>query len=212
LNTSIRVREAHFVASAVGFDQYPEINAPEIAFVGRSNVGKSSMINTLVGRRKLVRVSKTPGRTRTINFFLAELERDHERRQFGLVDLPGYGFARVPKQEHAGWDEMIVAYLKRRAALRMIIQIVDAEIGATELDEQTLRYLAQLGRAVRVVATKADRLAKAKRKPQMFAIAKRLGLEPNSVLPFSSTDDFGVPETIEAIWSVLGRTGDSYEK
>ena len=107
----IRVLDARFLTTAVEEAGWPAADAPEIAFVGRSNVGKSSMINALTGRRKLVRVSNTPGRTRTLNFFDVLLERGELRRAVRLADLPGYGFAKVSRDERASWERMITTYL-----------------------------------------------------------------------------------------------------
>ena len=122
----IRVLDARFLTTAVEEGGWPPADTPEIAFVGRSNVGKSSMINTLTGRRKLVRVSNTPGRTRTLNFFDVVLERGEARRTVRLADLPGYGYAKVSKTERLGWDQMITGYLQRRTALRGAAQPVAA--------------------------------------------------------------------------------------
>ncbi|HET9157399.1 MAG TPA: ribosome biogenesis GTP-binding protein YihA/YsxC, partial [Myxococcaceae bacterium] len=108
----IRVLDAGFLVTAVEEAGWPAADLPEVAFVGRSNVGKSSMINALTGRRKLVRVSNTPGRTRTLNFFDVVLERGEARRTVRLADLPGYGFAKVSKTERLGWDRMITGYLQ----------------------------------------------------------------------------------------------------
>ena len=199
----IRVLDARFLTTAVDASGWPAASAPEVAFVGRSNVGKSSMINALAGRRKLVRVSNTPGRTRTLNFFEVDLARGDARRRLLLADLPGYGFARVSKAERAGWEEMITTYLRERTVLRAVVAIVDAEVGATPDDAHTLAYLAGTGREVMVAATKLDRLAKAKRKPHLAKVAERLGVARRSVVGFSSTEKLGVEEVWEHLWQVL---------
>ena len=196
----IRVLEASFLVTAVEEAGWPPSDAPEIAFVGRSNVGKSSMINALTGRRKLVRVSNTPGRTRTLNFFDVLLERGELRRAVRLADLPGYGFAKVSRTERASWERMITTYLQRRTSLRGVVAIVDAEVGATEDDVRTLAYLVSAGRRVLVAATKLDRLAKAKRKPRLAGIAERLSVPRDTVLGFSATEKLGVPEVWESLW------------
>ena len=196
----IRVLEASFLTTAVEEAGWPAGDIPEIAFVGRSNVGKSSMINALAGRRKLVRVSGTPGRTRTLNFFEVLLERDGERRMVRLADLPGYGFAKVSRAERAGWERMITTYLQRRASLRGVVAIVDAEVGATEDDVRTLSYLVGAGRRVLVAGTKIDRVGKAHRKPALVRIAERLSVPRDSVLGFSATEKLGVPEVWHALW------------
>ena len=196
----IRVLDASFLTTAVEEAGWPAADVPEIAFVGRSNVGKSSMINALTGRRKLVRVSNTPGRTRTLNFFDVLLERGELRRAVRLADLPGYGFAKVSRDERANWERMITSYLERRTSLRGVVAIVDAEVGATEDDVRTLAYLVSGGRRVLVAATKLDRLGKARRKPSLAAIAERLSVPRDSVLGFSATEKLGVPEVWESLW------------
>jgi len=196
----IRVLDARFLTTAVEASGWPTASAPEVAFVGRSNVGKSSMINALTGRRKLVRVSNTPGRTRALNFFEVDLARGDARRRLLLADLQGYGFARVSKAERAGWEEMITTYLRERTVLRAVVAIVDAEVGATPDDAHTLAYLAGAGREVVVAATKLDRLAKAKRKPHLANVAERLAVARRSVVGFSSTEKLGVDEVWEHLW------------
>jgi GTP-binding protein len=198
----IRVLDARFLTTAVEEAGWPAADVPEIAFVGRSNVGKSSMINALTGRRKLVRVSNTPGRTRTLNFFDVVLERRTERRAVRLADLPGYGFAKVSKEERGRWEGMITRYIERRSALRGVVAIVDAEIGATEDDVRTLAYLVSSGRRVLVAATKLDRLGKAQRKPRLTAVAERLSVPRDTVLGFSATEKRGVSEVWESLWGV----------
>ena len=196
----IRVLDARFLTTAVDAPGWPAPSAPEVAFVGRSNVGKSSMINALTGRRKLVRVSHTPGRTRTLNFFEVDLLRGEERRRLLLADLPGYGFARVSKSERAGWEGMITPYLRTRTVLCAVVAIVDAEVGATEEDVRTLAYLTSAGRQVVVAATKLDRLPKARRKPHLASVAERLSVPRESVVGFSATEKLGVGEVWEALW------------
>ena len=196
----IRVLDARFLTTAVEEAGWPAPEVPEIAFVGRSNVGKSSMINALTGRRKLVRVSNTPGRTRTLNFFDVLLERDGSRRTVRLADLPGYGFARVSRAERASWEAMITPYLEKRSSLRGVVAIVDAEVGATADDVRTLAYLVAAGRRVLVAATKLDRLGKSHRKPRLAAVAERLSVPRDTVLGFSATEKQGVPEVWESLW------------
>ena len=199
----IKILDARFVTTAVSPAQYPSAERPEFAFAGRSNVGKSSMINALVGRRKLVRVSKTPGRTRAINFFDVELERDQTRRSLRLADLPGFGFARVSKAERKTWEPMITTYLEQRESLRAVVSIIDAEIGPTSADHRALDYLIEAGRSVLVVATKADRIAKAKRKPRSWSIAKQLNIPENRVVLFSAVEGIGGEEVWEALLDTL---------
>lgn len=199
----IRVLDARFVVTAVAPEQYPAAAVAEVAFVGRSNVGKSSMINALLARRKLVRVSKTPGRTRTINFFEVDLQRDQTRLRVRLADLPGYGFARVSKAEHKSWEPMITTYLARRVPLRAVVSIIDAEVGPMPADLETLDYLTGAGKSVLVVATKVDRLPKARRKLRFAEIARQLELPEDRIILFSSVDKTGLQEVWETLLNSL---------
>ncbi len=199
----IKILDARFVTTAVEPKGYPTSPAPEVAFVGRSNVGKSSMINALAGRKKLVRVSNTPGRTRTINFFDVDVENDGKAQLVRFADLPGYGFAKVSKTERAQWQTMITAYLEKRRDLKVVVSIIDAEVGPTSDDFQTLDYLQEAQRPILVVATKIDRLPKARRKPRLNDLAEQLALPREAVLAFSSTDKLGLDEVWEALLSAV---------
>ncbi len=199
----IKILDARFLTTSVSPENYPDNAIPEIAFVGRSNVGKSSMINALAGRRKLVRASKTPGRTRTINFFEVDLQSDGVTEHVRIIDLPGYGFARVGRAERARWNQMIEKYLERRESLKIIVTIVDAEIGPTPADQQMLDYLSELKPRVLVVATKIDRLAKNRRKLKLTEIAKTLRLTLDRVVMFSAVEGTGVEEVWEALLNTL---------
>jgi GTP-binding protein len=207
----IRPVEARFVTTAVAPEGYPLAGPPEIAFVGRSNVGKSSMINTLSGRKKLVRISNTPGRTRTLNFFDVDFMEGDQRRTVRFADLPGYGFAKVQKTERATWEKMVTTYLEKRAELRGVVSIVDAEVGATPEDVRTLGYLRQTERPTLVVATKLDRLAKARRRPKLRAIAEALEVDPAWVLGFSATEKLGLAEVLDAVWELTGMRDTSVD-
>jgi GTP-binding protein len=202
----IKIFDAQFVTTAVAPDSYPPMAGPEVAFVGRSNVGKSSMINALAQRRKLVRVSNTPGRTRTLNFFDVDLELDGTRRVVRLCDLPGYGFAKASKEDRRSWEEMITTYLKARKALKVVVSIIDSEIGPTPDDHQTLGYLSELGdQKILVAATKIDRIPKAKRKPRLAALSEELELDSELVVPFSATEGIGVEEVWRALLQAMFR-------
>lgn len=200
---AIRVLDARFVTTATEPKGFPDGVNPELAFAGRSNVGKSSMINALAGRRKLVRVSNTPGRTRTLNFFDVDLEAGRERRTIRLCDLPGYGFAKASKGERSHWQTMITDYLEKRFPLRLVIAIIDAEVGPTDDDRQLLGYLTGHARKVLVAATKIDRLPKAKRKPKLFELASELELPPETLLPFSAVERIGVDEIWNTVFALL---------
>ena len=202
----IKILDARFVTTAVEPKGYPQEHSAEVAFVGRSNVGKSSMINALCGRKKLVRVSNTPGRTRTLNFFDVDLEWGTKRHQVRLADLPGYGFARASKADKAQWEKMITTYLEKRHRLEVVVSIIDAEVGPTPDDLATLDYLQAHKRRVMVVATKVDRLTKARTRPRLRELAAQMDLPLEAVLPFSSTERLGVDEVWTALLSTFGKS------
>jgi GTP-binding protein len=199
----IKVVDASFVTTATEPGQYPREPLPEVAFVGRSNVGKSSMINALAHRKKLVRVSNTPGRTRTLNFFDVTLDRRGGRKTLRLCDLPGYGFAKVSKAEREKWQVMITQYLEQRHTLQVVVLIVDAEVGPTPDDLQMLDLLQEMPPRILVVATKLDRLGKAARKPRLEAIGRRLEIPAGGLLGFSAVERTGADEVWGALLAVV---------
>ncbi|NNE13094.1 MAG: ribosome biogenesis GTP-binding protein YsxC [Ilumatobacter sp.] len=163
-----------FVASATTVDQLPDSEA-EVAFVGRSNVGKSSLLNALANRKQLARVSNTPGRTQLINLF--------EHRGGGtLVDLPGYGYAKVPGHVRRDWPEMIEGYLLDREPLEMVFVLVDGAIGPTPLDQQMLAWLRENTVPHTVVATKTDKVKSSKKRTRKRELAEGCDLEPGDVV------------------------------
>jgi len=181
------VIEAEFLAAAVDEASMPAPALFEVAFAGRSNVGKSSMLNALMQRRGLVRTSSTPGCTRSINLFQA---RTRGGLTLQFVDLPGYGFAKRSKAERIKWGPLLESYLQKRPTLRMVVVIVDARRGVEDDDEQLIEFcgLPRKGNApvsTIVVATKLDLLPKAKRKPTLAALRKASGLP---VIGFSSVE------------------------
>ena len=196
---SARVLSAEFVTTATEPRGYPTSPAPEVAFVGRSNVGKSSMINKLAMRKKLVRVSHTPGRTRTLNFFDVTLEHKGGTRIVRLCDLPGYGFAKASKADRADWQQMISQYLETRRDLKVIVTIIDAEVGPTSDDLKMLDYLVAQKPKLLVAATKIDRINLARRKPRVLELQKMLELPPGAVVGFSSHEGIGHGE----MWDIL---------
>lgn len=183
------IKSAEFVTSAVKPDQYPPTDFPEIAFAGRSNVGKSSLINTLVNRRHLVKTSSTPGRTQLVNFFLVN-------SNLSLVDLPGYGYAKVPQAVRQQWGPMVEKYISGRACLKAIVLLTDAR--RIPLAEE-LRFIDWL-RHYRVhlipVLTKADKLSKNEQAKQRRAAAQILALPVDEVILFSTKTRLGK----EALW------------
>jgi len=178
-----------FLTSAAKLEQLPAEDLPELAFAGRSNVGKSSAINALARRRRLAFFSKTPGRTQTINFF----ELGGRGR---LVDLPGYGFARAPRALRAQWDRLVGGYLAQRGSLAGVVVLMDARRPFTPQDELLLAFLRPAGRRVLVLLSKADKLSRQERATALRAARERLSqLEPQAeVRLFSSQSGEGVEE------------------
>jgi GTP-binding protein len=174
----------------------PETGLPEIAFAGRSNVGKSSLINRLLRRKKAARVSNTPGRTREINFF-------EVNGKFILADLPGYGYARVSKERKAAWRPLIESYLRGSPALRGVVQLLDARRVPSDDDLHMLDFLADVGTPTIVVATKIDKLPRAERSARVEALAREAGIDLEQVIPFSAVDGDGRDELAEAIANLV---------
>jgi len=174
----------------------PETTLPEIAFAGRSNVGKSSLLNSLVRRKKMARVSNTPGRTREINFFRVN-------DQFILVDLPGYGYARISKEKRAEWRPMIEQYLRGTQQLRGLVLLLDVRREPSDDDRATLDFLADLGVPVIVVVTKADKLSRTAAATRVREIADSLGLDEEQMILHSSETGAGRNELAAAVVSVL---------
>ena len=174
----------------------PESALPEVAFAGRSNVGKSSLLNALVRRKSFARVSRTPGRTREINFFRVN-------NTFVLVDLPGYGYARVSKTKKAEWRPMIVSYLRRTTQLRGIVLLLDIRREPSEDDRAMLDFLAELGVPTIVALTKADKLTKADAREKVAKISRILALEPEQVIQFSAHSGEGRVELLEAVTQIV---------
>ncbi len=171
---------------------------PEIAFAGRSNAGKSSLLNALVRRRKLARVSHTPGRTREIHFFAVNDE-------FALVDLPGYGYARISKARQAEWKPLIEGYLEGSGPLRGVVQLLDARHPPTGDDLEMLDFLADLGVPTIVVATKVDKLRGAERPGRLVELARQAGMSEDEVVPFSAVTGEGRDELAAAIVDLMGQ-------
>ena len=195
----MKIFSAEFIKSAAAPEGYPSHSLVEVAFAGRSNVGKSSLINALCRRKKLVRVSNTPGRTRLLNFFDVTIGEQEQRRHICFCDLPGYGFARVSKSERETWRRMIESYVTERKMLAAVVCIVDGEVGTTEEDVQVIGWLKSIGRLPIVAATKMDRLPKHKRIPALNGIDRALDLPPRSTLGVSSLDG----TNLDVLWERL---------
>ena len=176
----------------------PENALPEIAFVGRSNVGKSSLLNRLIRRKAFARVSNTPGRTREIHFF-------NVNHQFVLADLPGYGYARISKARKAEWRPLIEGYLSESRALRGVVQLLDVRHDPTDDDRAMLDFLAELGVPVIVAATKVDKLRASEVQPRLQALAQEIGVDAGQIILFSSTTGRGRDELAEALVALLSQ-------
>jgi len=192
----MKINSAEFVTSATKPTQYPPALLPEIAFSGRSNVGKSSLINTLVNRKRLVKTSSTPGRTQLINFF-------DINRQMGFVDLPGYGYAKVPVSIRKKWGPMIETYLSGRETLKGVVVIMDIRRIPRQEELNLLGWLAHYSIAGIAVLTKTDKLSKTKQAKQHHLIAQTLEMDKDDFILFSAKTRRGRDPIWNAILSVV---------
>lgn len=183
------IKKVDMVMSAVSSAQYPNEGLPQIAFVGRSNVGKSSLINTLLNRRKIARVSQTPGKTRTINFY-------EVNEAFYFVDLPGYGYAKLSKEEKSSWGRVMDEFFVYARDLRHVFILVDIRHEPKEDDLRMIAYIRHYDIPVSVIATKSDKLTRNHQNQSMNQIAKSLQISRDSIFPMSSLKKNGQ----EAIW------------
>lgn len=189
----MKITSAEFVRSAFNRSHWIEDGRPEVAFLGRSNVGKSSLLNSLLGRKGLARTSNTPGRTQSINYFLVN-------GSFYFVDLPGYGYAKVSKTMRKDWGEMARDYLTDRPELVLFIQLVDSRHPPTELDLQLNDWLLVNAKPHIVIATKADKLSKNQLSKQLAVLAEEL---PDSrILPYSAENGIGR----DSVWTEIARS------
>jgi GTP-binding protein len=184
----------------------PPAGMPEVAFSGRSNVGKSSLLNMLVRRKAFARVSKTPGRTREINFFSVN-------KSFVLVDLPGYGFARVSKERKGEWGRLIESYLRNNPDLRGVVQLLDARHDPTAEDRGMFELLGDIGLPTMVVVTKIDKLKSRERAPRMAALARACGVDEDQMIACSAETGEGRDDLAASLTALLAvPTGDSADE
>jgi GTP-binding protein len=193
------IRSLEFLGPMATVDGWrPTNELPEVAFAGRSNVGKSSLLNRLVRRKAFARVSNTPGRTREINFF-----KVNER--FVLVDLPGYGYARISKERKKAWLPLIEGYLRASSALRGVVQLLDVRHPASDDDLQMLDFLAELGAPTIVVLTKTDKLRPRELATRLQEMAVQLQLDEEQMIPFSATTNVGRDDLASAVVSLVAQ-------
>jgi GTP-binding protein len=193
---------AKFIVSAANPNDFPREGPPEFAFLGRSNVGKSSLINSLLGH-KMAHVSSTPGRTRTINFIGIYAKPGQLEPELMLVDLPGYGYAKLSRSISAEWPKFIEPYLQERSTLQLAVVLVDINVPAQPSDQQLIRFLEHTGRDFLVVATKSDKLSGNKLRSALSSLAHSHGVE--SVLPYSARTGTGRSE----LWQAIRNRADS---
>jgi GTP-binding protein len=191
------IKSAEFIKSAVKPSQYPDAVLPEFAFTGRSNVGKSSLINTLVNRKRLVKTSSTPGRTQLINFFLIN-------KMFSFVDLPGFGYAKVPESVRRKWGPMIETYLSTRKTLKGVVLIMDVRRIPGIQDLYFIEWLYYYNIPGILILTKADKLSKTKQLTQKATIVKALSVDKDDLVLFSAKSRLGKDVVWDAIERLIG--------
>lgn len=198
---SLNINNAKFELSAVKPSQYPVSDLPEVTFVGRSNVGKSSLINSLLNRKNLAKVAATPGKTQVINFYNID-------NKLYFVDLPGYGYAKVSKGVQASWAKFIETYLVKREQLKLIVMLVDIRHSPTSHDKLMHDWILSMELPYLVVATKKDKVPRSKIKPRLADIAKELNLDAsNKLIPYSSETRQGRDELWDEIKKCLDMEG-----
>ncbi len=192
----MEIKHAEFITSMASYGSFAGRGLPQIAVAGKSNVGKSSLINKLCNRNKLAKTSSTPGKTKLINVFLLN-------RAFHLIDLPGYGFARVDKAEKARWGKMMQDYFEQAEELRHVFCLVDIRHEPTEDDRNMNTFLRQMGIPFTVIATKADKISRGARQKQLAPICRALMVQPWEVICWSSEDGTGRDRVQELIDRIL---------
>ncbi len=192
----LEIKTAEFVTSMADYGKFPGKGLPQIAVAGKSNVGKSTLINALCRRNKLARTSATPGKTRLLNVFLLN-------NSFHLIDLPGYGFAKVDKKEKARWGQMMQDYFEKADELRHVLCLVDIRHEPTEDDRMMNRFLRDSGIPFTVVATKADKISRGARMKYLAPICRALSVQPWEILCVSGEDGTGRDELLKRIEEIL---------
>lgn len=205
MSEEIIITQGKYIASAVKVEQYPERKLKEIVFIGRSNVGKSSLINSLTRVGGLARVSGTPGKTQTINFYelSAKIPGQEERKDFYLVDLPGYGYAKTGQENRKRWSKFIDEYLIKSQELQFVCQLIDIRHEPMKSDVEMFQWLVAQNLPVLVIATKADKLSKNGVQKSVAGIKRALGIAEIDVLPYSSVKSEGRSELLDVIGGVL---------
>ncbi len=193
----MKILSAEFVTSAVKADQYPELRLPEIGFAGRSNVGKSSLINVLVNRKRLVKTSSTPGRTQLVNFF-------DINEAVTFVDLPGYGYAKAPARVVREWGPMVERYLAERRSLKGVMLLIDIRRSPRVEEFNLIEWFRAHGIPFRVVLTKSDKFSNNKRQGNVARIAKELGVKSSELIQFSALSRSGREDVWQAITDLIG--------
>lgn len=199
------ITQGRYLASAVKREQYPSEKRPEIVFIGRSNVGKSSLINSLTRNKKLAHVSGQPGKTQTINFYDVgmRIEGEEARKDFYLVDLPGYGYAKAGRENRRTWKKFIEEYLLTSENIRFVAQLIDIRHDPMKSDIDMFRWLTENGIPVLPVATKADKLGRDAGRRQVEQIRRVLGVPELDILPYSSLKGEGRSELLDVIAASL---------
>lgn len=205
MREEIRITQGKYIASAVRVEQYPERKLKEIVFIGRSNVGKSSLINSLTRIGGLARVSGTPGKTQTINFYelSAKIPGKEARRDFYLVDLPGYGYAKTGRENRRRWAKFIDEYLLESKELQFVCQLIDIRHAPMESDVAMFHWLVTHDLPVLLIATKADKLSKSAVQKNIAVIKRAMGIPDLDVLAYSSLKGEGRSELLDVIGHTL---------